>query len=130
MILHTTLALAAAAAFINIWHVSRIGKVRMAEKIIHGDGGNPLLMQRMRAQLNFVENTLLVLILIAAIDISGKGGMWLPIWGGVFMLARVAHAIGMDSAGANKLRMIGTIVTILTQLGLAIVAIVIAKGML
>ena len=87
-------------------------------------------MQRMRAQLNFIENTLIVLILIAAIEISGKGGLWLSVWGGVFMLARIAHAFGMDGTSANKLRMIGTIITMLTQLGLAIVAILISMGVI
>ena len=46
------------------------------------------------------------------------------------MLARVAHAIGMDGATGNLPRMIGTVVTMLTQLGLAIAAILVAKAMI
>ena len=76
MILQTTLSLAAAAAIINIWISMRIGKVRMADRVIHGDGGNALLQQRMRAHLNFIENTPLALLLIAVIELSGKGGQW------------------------------------------------------
>ena len=129
MVLQTTLALAAAAAVINLWLSIRIGRVRMAEKIIHGDGGNALLLHRMRAQANFVENVPLALILIGAIELSGKGGQWLPIVGAIFMLSRVAHCLGMDSSGPTKPRSIGAPVTMLTLLGLAIVAVLIALNL-
>ena len=116
-------------AVINLWLSIRIGKLRTSAKVLHGDGGNDALMQRMRAQANFIENVPLALILIAAIELSGKGGQWLAIVGAVFMLARVAHGIGMDSTKANPLRAGGTLVTMLTLLGLAIVAILIALGL-
>ena len=58
---------AAAAAIINFWLAMRIGQLRTREKISIGDGGNDLLARRMRAQLNFAENTPIVLVLIAAI---------------------------------------------------------------
>ena len=130
MILQTTLSLAAAAAIINIWISMRIGKVRMADRVIHGDGGNALLQQRMRAHLNFIENTPLALLLIAVIELTGKGGQWLAVVGAVFMLGRVSHAIGMDNAGANPWRAGGAITAMLTQLGLAVAAVLIALGQL
>lgn len=130
MLLQTTLCLAAAAAVINLWLAMRIGKLRMSAKVLHGDGGNDALMQRMRAQANFIENVPLALILIGAIELSGKGGQWLAIVGAVFMLARVAHGIGMDNTKPNPLRAGGTLVTMLTLLGLAVVAILVALGQL
>lgn len=128
MILQTTLSLAAAAALITIWHMVRIGRLRMAEKVMHGDGGNAPLMRRMRAQANFVENTPFVLILVGVIEASGKGGIWLAVAGALFMLGRVLHALGMDSAEANALRGIGTMLAMLTLLGLGVVAVLIALG--
>jgi uncharacterized membrane protein YecN with MAPEG domain len=128
MILQTTLSLAAAAALITIWHMIRIGRVRMAEKVMHGDGGNAPLMRRMRAQANFVENTSFVLILVGVIEASGRGGIWLAVVGALFMLGRVLHALGMDSAEANALRGIGTMLAMLTLLGLGVVAVLIALG--
>lgn len=132
MLLQTTLCLAAAAAVINLWLGIRISRVRMSAKILHGDGGNEALMRRMRAQANFIENVPLALILIGAIELSGPnangGGKWLAIVGGLFMLARLAHALGMDSTRPNPLRAGGTLVTMLTLLGLAVVAILIALG--
>lgn len=128
MILQTTLSLAAAAALINLWQMSRIGRLRIKLKILHGDGGNPLLMQRMRAQINFIENTPFVLILVAAIEMTGKGGKWLAIAGSIYMLARVLHVFGMDRAAANPLRGVGAAVTLLTLLGLSVIAVLIALG--
>jgi uncharacterized membrane protein YecN with MAPEG domain len=128
MILQTTLSLAAAAAIINLWLAIRIGRIRGKEKIIHGDGGNEFLIQRMRAQANFIENVPLALILIAVIELTGKGGQWLAIVGAVLMLARVSHAIGMDNPGGNPFRAIGVLVTMLTLIGLSVVAVLIAVG--
>lgn len=128
MIMPTTLSLAAAAALINLWLSMRIGRMRGTEKIFHGDGGNTLLMQRMRAQANFIENVPLALILIAAIELSGKGGGWLPIVGAVFMFGRVLHPIGMDSTQPAPPRLIGALTTMLTLLGLAVMAVLISLG--
>lgn len=122
MILPTTLAMAAAAALINIWLAMRCGRVRGKENISIGTGGSELMERRMRAQLNFVENTPWVLALVALLELSGKGGQWLAIVAAVYMLGRIAHALGMDPDGFAKGRMIGTLITMLTQLGLAVVA--------
>lgn len=128
MILPTTLSLAAAAAIINFWHMARIGRVRSQEKILHGDGGNALLLRRMRAQANFIESTPLVLILIAAIELSGKGGQWLAIVGAAYMAGRVAHGFGMDSEILHWGRSVGAMLTALALAGLAVVAVLISLG--
>lgn len=130
MILTTTLSMAAAAALINFWLALRCGQVRGKESISIGTGGSDLMERRMRAQLNFAENTPWVLALIAAIELSGKGGQWLAIVGGAYMLGRIAHGLGMDPNGFAKGRMIGTATTMLTQIGLAIVAVLIVLGMM
>lgn len=129
IVLPVTLCAAAAAAIINIWLAMRVGRMRVAHKISIGDdGAGGPLTARMRAQLNFVENTAFVLILIAAIELSGAGGQWLAIVSGAYLLARVAHGLGMDGGALAKGRMVGTIVTLLTQLGLAVVAVLAATG--
>ncbi len=128
MILQTTLCLAAAAGVITFWHIARIGQMRMREKVLFGDGGHDPLARRMRAQLNFVESTPFVLILAAAIEMTGKGGIWLAIVGSLFMLGRVSHGLGMDIDRPNPLRMVGVLVTDLTLAGLSAVAVLIALG--
>ena len=130
IILPVTLTAAAAAAIINIWLSMRIGRIRTREKISVGDGGNELLARRMRAQLNFVENAAFVLILTVAIELSGRSQPWLAYVMAVFMLGRVAHALGMDGGSLGWGRMVGTIITLLTQLGLAIAAVLIVLGVI
>jgi hypothetical protein len=130
IILPVTLSAVAAAAIINIWLSIRVGQMRGKLKVIHGDDGGGPLTRRMRAQLNFVENTPFVLLLIAAIELAGRGDPWLAYVAGIYMLARVAHGIGMDGEGPTKPRMVGVMVTMLTQLGLATVAVLILMGVM
>lgn len=126
MILPTTLALAAAAAFINFWLMVRIGQIRHKANIYYGDGGSELLARRMRAQANFIENTPIALILIAVVELSSKGSWWLSILGAVFMLGRVTHGLGMDGGRFKLGRTFGALTAIVTQLGLGVYALVIA----
>jgi uncharacterized protein len=126
IVLPTTLSLAAAALLVNLWLGMRISRLRMSEKVLHGDGGNPLIAQRMRAQLNFAENVPLILVLFAAVELAGRGGLWLQVVGGVFIVGRVAHALGMDANKPHKARVAGVLITMLTGLGLAIYAVLIA----
>lgn len=128
MLIPVTLTAAASAALINIWLSIRIGRLRTAHGISVGDGGNEALGRRMRAQLNFAENVPLVLVLIAALEISGKGGAWLLPVAALFMLGRIAHGLGMDGGAFKVGRMIGTLLTLLTQLGLAVVAVLAVAG--
>ncbi|ANY20330.1 MAPEG family protein [Tsuneonella dongtanensis] len=130
MILPVTLCAAAAAAIINLWLSMRIGQMRGRTKVSIGDDAGGPLTARMRAQLNFVENTAFVLILIAAIEIAGKGQPWLAWVAAIYMLGRVAHGMGMDGGAFKTGRMIGTLITMLTQLGLAVVAVLVALGVI
>jgi uncharacterized membrane protein YecN with MAPEG domain len=105
----------------------RCGKVRAANKINFGDGGNELMIRRMRAQLNFVEQVPLTLLVVAAVEVAGKGGAWLAPLGGLFLLGRIAHAIGMDDTFKPG-RAIGMVTGMLLQLALVVVAVGAALG--
>lgn len=128
--LPVTLTAAAAAAVINLWLAVRVGQMRGQTKRVHGDDAGGPLTRRMRAQLNFVENTGFVLVLIAAIELAGRGGDWLAFVAAAYMLGRVAHGIGMDSEAPTLPRKIGTAVTFLVLLGLAIAATLVALRMI
>ena len=129
MYLPISLSAAAAAAIVNLWLSIRIGQVRNAKKISVGDAGDEGLIRRMRAQANFIENAPLVLILIAVIEAARPGNAWLAGIAGAFTLARVAHGVGMDGGPLRAGRMVGTLVTMLSQLGLAVWAATIAYTM-
>jgi len=118
-----TLVAAGGAAIINIWLGVRIGQVRVKAKISIGDGGDLGLITRMRAQANFIEFTPIVLILIGAIELTQGSPIWLWAIASLYLLGRIGHALGMDGLPAG--RMVGTLISMLTMLGLGIYAIVI-----
>ena len=128
--LQVTLAAAAAAAILNFWLAIRCGAVRVSAKVNIGDGGFEPLERRMRAQANFVEYTPFVLALIAVIELAGRGESWLAYVAGIYFIARIAHAFGMDGGSLQIGRMIGIMVTFLVLLGLAVVAALIAAGVM
>ncbi|WP_417611538.1 MAPEG family protein [Parasphingorhabdus sp.] len=124
MILPITLTVAGIAALINIWLMVRVGQVRTSEKISIGDGGNEKVIRRMRAHSNYIESAPFIILLVAAIELaSTTSPVWLWIVSGLYLLGRVAHGVGMDDGKFGKGRMIGTIVTMLTLLGLGLYAI-------
>lgn len=123
MILPVTLTIAGAAALLNIWHMMRTGRVRHAEQVSVGDGGNDNLIRKMRAHANLGESLPVVLVLLGAIELASGTSIWLWIIGGVYILGRVAHAFGMDGGKLEIGRMIGTLTAMLAMLILAIWAI-------
>lgn len=124
-----TLTMAAAAGLINLWLAIRIGQVRRSQNVSVGDGGNEFVIRRMRAQANFVEFTPFVLILIGALECSGYAATWLWVVGVVYMIGRLAHGLGMDGGAFGIGRMIGTLTSMLTLLGLSGYAIYVASVM-
>jgi uncharacterized protein len=126
--LPVTLTIAGAAALLNLWLASRVTRLRVAGKVMVGDGQNPVLLARMRAHANFAEYTPFVLILLALIELAGGPRSWLWGIGIVYVAARILHAFGMDKrTPPNPLRSIGAGVTWATLLGLGIWAIWIAS---
>ena len=125
--LPVSLTFAGALTLLTLWLAYRVVRVRMAVGTLVGDGDNPLLRGRMRAQANFVEYAPFALALVALIELAGgsRTGLWAAAL--VFLLARVAHAFGMDIHRYNPARAGGIIGTWLVLLALAIWAIVIAR---
>jgi uncharacterized protein len=115
-----SLSIAAGAALINIWLMIRVGRIRTQEKISVGDGGNERLIRRMRAHSNYIESAPFVLILLFLTESALGSSIWLWAVGLVYLLGRVAHSFGMD--GLSWARMVGTLTSMATLLGLAITA--------
>ncbi|MDQ4087004.1 MAG: MAPEG family protein [Pseudomonadota bacterium] len=126
MILPITLTFAGAAAILHIWLSIRVSRLRRPLKIGVGDGGNEVLARRMRAHGNFAENVPIFLVLLGFLELATGGNLWL--WGAaiLFILARIAHAFGMDRPGANPLRVAGISLSWAILLGLGVYAILVA----
>jgi len=125
MLLPVALTTTGAAAIINLWLGVRVSRMRIAEKVSVGDGGNPKLIARMRAQLNFAEYTPIVLILIALIEFGAGTQLWLWAASALYLLGRLLHPIGMD--GWMPARTVGIAITMLVMLGLGAYAIFLAS---
>lgn len=119
MILPVTLTIAGAAAIVNIWLAIRIVTVRVKAKVLIGDGGNALLVTRMRAQLNYAEYTPFVLILMGLIELARGTSTWLWAAGIIYILGRIVHPFGMDKQVPHALRAGGIMTTWIVLIGLA-----------
>ncbi|MET3724986.1 MAPEG family protein [Sphingomonas trueperi] len=118
--LPVTLTSAGAAALLNLWLAIRVIQLRYADKVLTGDGGSPRLLARMRAQMNFVEYTPFILILIGLIELAQGTRLYLWVIAAVYLIGRVLHGFGMD--GWQPGRAIGALTTFLTLAGLGLYA--------
>jgi len=125
MTLTVTLLAAAAAVGLNIWLGYRIAQLREVHKVSVGDGGNEALLRRMRAQANYIENAPFFLILLGALELSGANRMFLAGTAIVFLVARVAHGIGMDGGDSKRWRTVGMIAQTIALIALAVDAAII-----
>jgi hypothetical protein len=122
-VLPITLTIAAAAAVLHIWLAARVSAVRNSQKVSIGDGGNEILIRRMRAHANYGENMPILLILLALLELAGGDPRIL--WGAaiLFVIARLLHAFGMDRPQPSRLRafgMMGSALALLILVGYAI----------
>ena len=119
-----TLVAAAAAVFLNIWLGSRIAAHRRDYKCTVGDGGHEPLVRRMRAQANYIEHAPFFLILLLGLELSGANRWVLAAIALVFVVARIAHGLGMDADRDHRWRGYGMIFSALAGVVLALWAIV------
>ncbi len=96
----------------------RVGSQRLGKKVSIGDGGDAGLLARIRAHANFTENAPLALLGLIGLAMLNASPIALHIFGAMFFIGRVLHAIGMAGPNANgKPRGIGALLTLLTYIG-------------
>ena len=96
----------------------RVGQVRIGKKIEIGDGGDELMLSRIRAHGNFTENAPLALLGLMALAMLSAHPIALHVFGAAFFIGRIFHAMGMAKAFGQG-RLVGTLLTLLTFLGQA-----------
>ena len=88
--------------------------------LLFGDPRNMELAERVRVHQNFLEYVPMVLIVMAAIEANGGSQPFLHVCGGLLIVARIAHAIGLKHENmAHKGRFIGAAGTALITLAMA-----------
>ena len=99
----------------------RVVARRMSGKIMIGDGGDAQMLERIRAHANFTEHVPLTLILMGGIEsTAGHHSPFLWGAGGLLVMARIAHAIGMSRPAPNPFRAAGALVSWLLIGGLSL----------
>ena len=96
----------------------RVGQVRIGKKINLGDGGDELMLSRIRAHGNFTENAPLALIGLIGLAMLSAHPIALHVFGAAFFIGRILHAMGMSGAFGQG-RLFGTLLTLLTFFGQA-----------
>jgi uncharacterized membrane protein YecN with MAPEG domain len=90
----------------------RVVQVRQSAQVELGDGGDTLLLARIRAHANFAEYVPICLVLLGLVEMSYRetpAGLWVA--GGTLVAVRIAHAVGMATRGANPGRIVGILGT-------------------
>jgi len=113
------LSISASAILLNFWLMLRVGQVRKSEGVSVGDGGNEIVIRRMRAHANFTESAPLVIILIVLIEFNNLAIGWLSYLAGAYIIGRLLHAFGMDGGALKWGRVVGIIITMLIMVILA-----------
>ena len=108
-------ALPLAAIYLVLWF--RVSAVRSKTGVSFGDGGNAVLLQRIRQHGNFVEWTCFVLILMILAEGIGAPAIYVHVSGALLLIGRIAHPFGLkpDNA-AHPLRIVGNSANLLATL--------------
>ena len=113
---------ASALAILAIVLSIRVSLMRGTAKVALGDGGNPILTERIRQHSNLVENAPLALILLALAEAQGTSPLWLHLSGGILLASRLIHPLGIrHDQPANPVRIVGSVGTTTAML-IAVVA--------
>lgn len=82
-----------------------------------GDGGNPILLRRIRAHGNFAEYTPFILVMIAMLELGRQPGWLVHALGATLLIARLLHGYALSFTANFKFgRFWGTALTFLLLL--------------
>lgn len=97
---------------------------RLGKKIGIGDGGDHVLMRRVRAHANAVEYLPLALLLLGGMELNGYPNGVIHAFGATLLVSRLLHAWGLSrKSGASPGRFVGTLLTLLLMVAMSLFAI-------
>ncbi len=117
-----TLATATACTLIYLVLSIRVIRERSKTRFVIAEAMPRTLFIRTRTHANFAEYVPLSLLFLALLELAPAPSGVLAVLGGLLVLARLSHAIGMSRATANLWRLLGICGTLLVLLGEAITA--------
>jgi uncharacterized membrane protein YecN with MAPEG domain len=112
---------AALCAILVVALALRVVFHRFRHRIGIGDGGDKALIRLIRVHGNAIENVPLALLLLLLLELNQTVPAWLHVFGIAIVLGRVVHAFGLSrSAGASAPRFLGTVITWVAVLFMAV----------
>ncbi|MEZ0472926.1 MAPEG family protein [Luteimonas salinilitoris] len=79
--------------------------------VVFGDADDAALRRRVRAFGNFVEYVPLCLVLLSLMEAQGASFLWLWMAGGLLLVGRIIHALGMLFAKSPAPRVVAMVMT-------------------
>lgn len=99
-------------ALLFVYLAVRVIQLRREGRVAVGDGGNALLLRRMRVHANFAEYVPLALILMALAESLNTWTWLLHIFGVALLAGRISHAYGVSQLRETYIfRTIGMVAT-------------------
>ena len=98
---------------------SYVSGLRVALKISMGDGGDRRMFRAIRAHANALEHVLPFLLLLFFYELRAGAAAPIRLLGGLFVAARIAHAVGMIR-GPFNLRRLGASLSVALELWVAV----------
>ena len=107
---------AGALAGLFILLSARVIMFRRANKVSLGDGGDEVLLARVRAQGNFAEYAPFGLLLILIAELQGTSPFWLHLCGGLLLVGRIMQGVNFSFGLRKMILRVGGMVLTLTSL--------------
>lgn len=98
-----SLLFAALHALLLIVLAASVSLHRMRHRIGMGDGGDALLIRRIRVHANFIEYAPTGLLLLLLLELADLSAAWLWVLGSALLLGRILHAIGLSRSPDKSL---------------------------
>jgi uncharacterized membrane protein YecN with MAPEG domain len=98
-------------AILNILLANRVSNFRRRDKVSMGTGESKALLVAVRTHANNAEFVPLAIVMLLLAELCGGASLWLHVAGGLLLVARIMHAIGMPRPAPNVFRFTGTAVT-------------------
>ena len=117
LIPHVTLLFVGILAVIQIPLTVIVGLRRSQTGIQFFDGGDQILLRRMRAHANFTETVPITLLSMAGAEMTGAANWTLWAGGSSLLVGRVVHAAIILAKGSGPLRAVGMLLTLAPMLG-------------
>jgi len=76
----------------------QVSRLRRGHRVLFGDGDNIKLRSAIRAHANFIEYVPIITLMVAMLEMSGLGAMWVHLLMGTLLLSRLLHPLGMYAA--------------------------------